>query len=99
MSEKTAWLIATVSSVVCLILWFRDVRQIMLLRKSTVESAAGQLNTYRKKAYHARGDPDAQAVLERSEKIYRQSVELYEQTRKKPWVFLPALLMGFMPIT
>ena len=99
MSHWFGWLIALVSTAVCLILWFRDVRQIMLSRRSTVESAEGQLKAYRQKAGAAQDDPEAEAVLARSEKIYRQAVELYEQTRKKPLVYLPALLMGFWPIT
>lgn len=88
-------LVAVVSTVLCLFLWFRDVRRVMQTRKSTVESAAGQLAVCRDKALKARGDPEAAAVLERSEKIYRQAVDLYNRTLKRPWNYLPALLMGF----
>ena len=35
------------------------------------------------------------AVLERSESIYRQAVDHYNQTLRKPWVYPPAALMGF----
>ena len=79
----------------CLFLWFRDVRRIMRERKSTVDSAAGQLACCRQKAIGAKDDPEAKDVLGRSEKIYRQAVDLYDRTLKKPWVLLPALLMGF----
>jgi len=90
-----AWMIAIVSTAVCLYLWFRDVRRIMRGRKSTVESAAGQLASCREKAAKTKGDPESEAVLERSERIYRQAVDIYDQTLRKPSIFLPALLMGF----
>ena len=68
-------LVAVVSTAAFLFLWFRDVRRIMRERKSTVDSAKAQLNVFRKKAHKDRGDPDAAAVLERGESIYRQAVE------------------------
>ncbi len=98
MASQLAWPIAIVCVVVCVLVWFRDVRRIMRSRKSMVDSAAGQLSSCREKAVSARGDPETEAVLERSETIYRQAVELYDRTLKKPWVILPALLMGFGPI-
>ena len=88
-------LIAVVSVALCLFLWFRDVRRIMRERKSTVESAGEQLVACREKALRARGDPEAAAVLERSENIYRQAVDIYNRTLRKPWNYLPAHLMGF----
>ena len=91
-------LLALVSTGICLFLWFRDVRRVMTQRKSTVESAAGQLSACREKTVRARGDPDAAAVFRRSERIYRQAVELYNETLRKPWNWLPAYLMGFRPV-
>ena len=64
-------------------------------RKSTVESAAGQLAVYRERASKTQGDPEAAAIFERSEKIYRQAVEHYNRILHKPWNYLPARLMGF----
>ena len=98
MEHWIPWLTAAVSTAACLIFWFRDVRRIMDERKSTVESAAGQLAACRKKAAQTRGDPESAAVLERSEKIYRQAVYIYDQTLKKPNIFVPAILMGFRSI-
>ena len=92
-------LIAVVSVALCLFLWFRDVRRIMQERKSTVESAAGQLAVHREKARKARDDPDAAAVLARSEDIYQQAVDIYNRTLQKPWNYLPARLMGFHRIS
>ncbi|MGN1142123.1 MAG: hypothetical protein ACI4TF_13045 [Oliverpabstia sp.] len=97
----TFWLmplIAIISTAICLCLWFRDVRRIMTGQKSTVESAGAQLHIFREKARKARDDPEATAVLERSESIYRQAVDNYNRTLHKPWVYPPATLMGFQTI-
>lgn len=98
MASWIVWLIAVISTTLCLFLWFREVRRIMRERKSTVESAGGQLAVCREKALKARGDPEAAAILDRSEKIYRQAVDIYNRTLQKPWNYLPALLMGFRHI-
>jgi len=90
------WLIALVSSSLCVFLWFHEVRRVMLERCGTVKSAARQAALCRKKA--AGGDAASKAVLQRTEDIYQQSLELYRQTRQKPWNRLPAALMGF-PLT
>ena len=97
MSAWLAWLIAIISSLGCLFLWFRDVRRIMRDRLSTVEYAAKQLACFRKKAANTQNDPEAAALLERSERIYRQAVEQYALSMEKPWIRLPASLMGFRP--
>ena len=91
-------LIAIVSTGLCIAFWFRDVRQIMDERMRTVESAAWQCTVSREKAFRFREDPEATAVLARSERIYRQAVDLYHRTLQRPWVFLPAHLMGFKHI-
>lgn len=90
-------LIAVISTVLCLFLWFRDVRRIMREKKSTVESARRQLISSRERAAKARGTSET-AVLERSESIYRQAVDHYNRTLHKPWIYLPAALMGFRAI-
>ena len=95
MVPRIVWLVAIISSVICLFFWFRDVRRVMRERMSTVESAAQQLDNCRKKCNKTRNDPEATAVLERSENIYKQAVNIYNQTLQKPYYFLPAMLMGF----
>ena len=92
-------LIAISSTSICLFVWFRDVRRIMRSRMSVVESAAGQLSVCREKAAQIQGSPDSDAVLARSESIYRQAVDLYNQTIRNPWIYLPAVLMGFKPVS
>ena len=98
MVSRMIALVAVVSTAAFLFLWFRDVRRIMRERKSTVDSAKAQLDIFREKAHKARDDPDAAAVLQRSESIYRQAVEHYNRTLHKPWVYLPAALMGFRTV-
>ena len=88
-------LLALGSTALCLFLWFREVRRIMRERKSTVDSAGIQLSVYTEKSLGAHGDPEAAAVLARSERIYHQAVEIYNQTLERPWNYLPAHLMGF----
>ena len=91
-------LIAVIITALCIFLWFRDVRRIMKEQRSTVESARRQLASSRERTAKARDDPDAAAVLERSENIYRQAVEHYNRTLRRPWVYPPAALMGFRMI-
>ena len=98
MASWLAPLIAILSTAICLFLWFRDVRRIMMEQKSTVESAKAQLVIFREKAQKSRDDPNAAAVLTRSESIYRQAVEHYNRTLRKPWMYPPAALMGFRTI-
>lgn len=88
-------LITVISTGLCFVLWFREVRRIMRDRKSTVESAGGQLSACRERARKTQSDPDCAAILERSENIYHQAVTIYNQTLQKPWNYLPAHLMGF----
>ena len=95
---KLICLVAIISTALCLFLWFRDVRRIMKEQRSTVKSARRQLTSSRERAAKARDDPDAAAVLERSESIYRQAVDHYNRTLHKLWVYLPATLMGFRTI-
>ena len=64
-------------------------------RKSTVDSAAGQLAVCRERVRKARGDAETAAVLEMSESIYRQAVDIYNRTLQKPWNYVPAHLMGY----
>lgn len=93
----TSWiiaLVAIVSTTACLFLQFRDVLRFIREQKSIVKSAAGQLAVCREKSLKARDGPEVSAVLDRSEKIYRQAVDLYNQTLHKAWNYFPAHLMG-----
>ena len=98
MSSWIAWIIALISTTAFVVLWFREVRYVLTKRKSTVESAAGHLAVCREKVSSGPADPDAAAVLARSESIYRQAVTLYNDAVWKPWNSLPAMLMGFKEI-
>ena len=92
-------LLLVCSTALSIFLWFRDVRRTMRERRNVVDSAYGQFMIYQKKAYQAIGDPETAAVTaavyERSAKIYRQAVCIYNGFLCKPWILLPAYLMGF----
>ena len=45
-----AWLIAAVSTAAFVSLWFWEVRRVLNDRKSIVDSAAGQLTSFRRRA-------------------------------------------------
>ena len=92
------WLITIASLAVCLFLWFRDVRRIMRGKKSTLDSAAGQLISCRKKIAEDRFNPELSEILARSESIYQQGVDLYHQSLNKLYNRIPATIMGFHPI-
>ena len=91
------WFIAIASTMACLVFWFRDVRRIMREHQSMLECARSQLSVCRKKT--AEGDQSQNAViLERSERIYRQALDIYNQTLRKPWICIPAYLMGYRSV-
>lgn len=92
------WLIAIISTVICLLFWFCDVRRIMRARESTLESAARQVLACRKKAIEARYDPEFAPVLSRCESICQQGVDLYNQSLNRMFFRLPGKLMGFQLI-
>ena len=88
-------LIFCCSMTLSLYLWFRDVQRTMRERRNVVDSAYGQLKVYQKKVYQERDNPETAAVYDRSAKIYRQAVCIYNGFLCKPWILLPAYLMGF----
>ena len=71
----------------------------MTERKSTLESVACQLKCYLGKAWQGPNDPETMAILVRSESIYRQAVDSYNRTLRKPWHYLPRRLMGFRGVS
>ena len=89
------WLLAIISTGAFVALWFWEARRVLNARRSTVESAAAQLAACQRRAGEARGDPDAAAVLARSESIWHQAVDLYNEALRKPWLYLPGTIMGF----
>lgn len=98
MSPWIAWLIAAISTAAFVTLWFWEVRRILNDRKSTVDSAAGQLDAFRRRAAGTCCDGELTQVLRRSESIYYQAVRNYDRTLSRPWIYLPARLMGFRRI-
>ena len=77
-------------------LWFRRVWLVMKARHEAVEVAERQRQTAEDSAEPS---PEAfAAVLARSENIYAQAVERYEQALHRPLYHLPAVMMGFRSV-
>lgn len=95
MQPWIAWLIAAVSTAAFVCLWFWEVRRVLRDRKSVVDSAAGQLTAFRRRAEDAPSDEELATVLRRSRSIYTQAVDNYNRALSRPWAYLPARLMGF----
>ena len=86
MPQWLPWLIAFISLEAFIALWFWEVNREMLSRKSTVESARA--------VAHPEGEEYA-AVLTRSESIFQQSVDHYNELFQRPWIGFPGRLLGF----
>lgn len=101
MTTFIACVIALVSTLAFLALWFRVVYVKLKAKIDIVNSAKNQLAACRKdymlKRDGAEGQ-DAKLILTRSLDIYRQSVKLYNRTLLKPYNYIPGLLMGFRKI-
>lgn len=78
--------------------WFRKVLHIMQEQKNTVEIAASQLEAQRSKADEKHYNSDLAKIIRRCENVYQQAETLYNQSFVKPWIWLPAVLMGFRKI-
>ena len=98
LSDWIPWLIAVASMGAFFALWFWEVRRILEGRKSTVDSAWAQLAACRRKNAEMQCDPEFMQVLRRSESIYQQAVEHYNDALHRPWISLPGKLMGFPEI-
>ena len=90
-------LIAVVSTTGCVVFWFQDVRRIMYMHQNMVDEARDQLSALGKRAEANQSIEDIE-VLERSKHLYQQAVNHYNDKLCKPWIYLPARLMGFRRI-
>ena len=98
MTNILLWGIVIGLLLVCLLLWFHRVRQVMQERQEAVEVATEQVARFRKNAIEMQNDSRCIDVLVRSENIYRQAIGLYQAALENPFNWLPATLMGFRPI-
>ena len=78
--------------------WFRKVLHMMQERKNTVEIAASQLEAQRSKADEKHYDSNLAKIIGCCENAYQQAETIYNQSFAKPWIWLPAVLMGFRKI-
>ena len=90
-------IIAIVSITGYFVFWLRSVRRTMLAYQEVVDIARDQLSVWQKKA-EENSDLETLEVLDRSEDVYRQAVNLYNDELSRPWIYLPASLMGFRKI-
>lgn len=95
MTPWIAWLIAAVCAAAFVALWSWEVRRMLTGRQSIVDSAASQVTAFRRRLAQTPADREAAAVLYRSESIYRQAVDNYNHALYRPWVYIPARIMGF----
>jgi len=96
-----AFVLALISTISFLTLWFMTVYRELRSRTDTVKSAENQLAECRKNHMLLSDSSDEQAaksILSRSMDIYNQSVMLYNQTLNRPWNRIPGYLMGFRQI-
>ena len=95
MTPWIAWLIAAVCAAAFVALWSWEVRRMLTGRQSIVDSAASQVTACHRRLAQTPADREAAAVLYRSESIYRQAVDNYNPALHRPWVYIPARIMGF----
>lgn len=95
MTPWIAWLIAALCAAAFVALWSWEVRRMLTGRQSIVDSAASQVSAFRRRLAQTPADREAAAVLYRSESIYRQAVDNYNYALHRPWVYIPACIMGF----
>jgi len=96
-----AFLLALISTISFLALWFLMVYRELRSKTDIVKSAENQLAECRKNHMLSSDSTDEQAaksILSRSMDIYNQSVILYNQALNKPWYRIPGYLMGFRQI-
>ena len=96
-----ACVVAFISTISFLMLWFLTVYRELRSKKDTVNSAENQLAACRKNHMLSSDSTDEQTtkpILSRSIDIYNQSVTLYNQALDRPWNRIPGFLMGFRQI-
>ena len=73
--------------------WCRQARVVLDQRRDMVENATVQYYACRQRMED--GEPDADAVCQRSMHIYQQAVEHYKEALDDPRYRLPAIWMGY----
>ena len=102
MQNWIAWLIAGISTAGLVAFWFAAARNELLQARRSVEHAIRQVKLHMDGCAQACHGPHKAAAahsLNISRSIYREAVKSYEKVCRKPVNRLPALLLGFGPIT
>ncbi|MEG2660965.1 MAG: hypothetical protein RR978_09670 [Oscillospiraceae bacterium] len=98
MATLVACLVAGVSTAAFIALWFWVVRRELCAKQKPVKAARCQFIASKQAYLRARDGPkekQAKEIMERSERIYRQSAEFYNALVRKPWNVIPALFLGY----
>ncbi|MDD3253335.1 MAG: hypothetical protein PHV18_12340 [Lachnospiraceae bacterium] len=98
MTTIIACLIATFSTSAFIALWFWVVRKELCAKENMVSAAKRQFTAGRQEYVRARDGLDeakARDIMERSQSIYWQALNIYSKTLRKPWNTVPAWFLGF----
>lgn len=101
MTVWIAWLIAGISTVGLMIIWFITAHRELARAKQSVENAIRQVRLHIDGCAQVCNGPYEAAAsnsLSVSRSIYREAVKNYEAARYKPLNRLPALLLGYRAI-
>ena len=101
MTAWIAWLLAGVSTVGLVIIWFVSAHRELARAKQSVENAIRQVRLHIDGQAEVRGGPYEAAAaisLSVSRSIYHETVKNYEAARYKLVNRLPALLLGYRAI-
>ncbi|MEG0924671.1 MAG: hypothetical protein RR313_07695 [Anaerovoracaceae bacterium] len=101
MTIFVACLLVGVSTVALVVLWFWVVRRELLEKQKIVEISKSQLVTSKQEYMRVRGEPSenkVREILDRSQSVYDQSVEIYNKILRKPWNMIPAFFLDLRPV-
>ncbi len=93
-----AYTVAAVSTTAFIILWFFVVRKELYAKQSMVEAAQCQLTACLEEYTHPKDGHEqakVQEILKRSQSVYRQTVNIYNRTLRRPWNAIPAFFFGY----
>lgn len=99
-SEVLGWLIAGISIVSLIALWFSVSFKELSAKRKSLDTIDEQVKIHRRLYMQERGgenDEAAQKILESKLMVYREVEKSYNSLIKKPMNRIPACLMGFHP--
>jgi len=98
MGVDIAYLIAALSIIALIVMWFVNVYKALYLKRDAVYKAQEEFKLHQKGYRKKRGSPEeptAKHMLDTSAQIYEQIAAIYSKTFKHPFYRVPGVLMGF----